>query len=199
MNLPAAALFALTALAASSAAWAVQEEGSPAYSLVAARQTRFQQRGDIYCLTRADGGRWCPEYASAWLDHARALAGPSIGETFNASTERGPAFYRPVLVLVLRQPDGQVRIVAQAEADSGGLACLPAADMDRIGWHPTGPDILVRSGGVCADLSTFASFPVPPPIIWSTTTAICGGSCDASGAGRGIADPRLRGPPRSGT
>jgi hypothetical protein len=152
------------AVCATSPASAAVPEDSPVYSLVAGRQTRFQGRADLYCLTLSDGGRWCPEYASAWLDHARALAGPPIGESFDAATERGPAFYRPVLVVMLRLPDGGVRIVAQADAGPDGRACLSTAEMDRIGWHPSAPDILVDSGGVCADLSALAAIPVPPPI-----------------------------------
>jgi hypothetical protein len=159
----AARLFALAVLAVSSASAAVPED-APVYSLVGGRQTRFQGRADLYCLTHRDGTRWCPEYASAWLDHARTLAGPPIRESFDAATERGPAFYRPVLVVLLHPPGGFARIVAQAEAGADGRACLAADEMDRIGWHPSGPDILVDGGGVCADLSALAAFPVPPPI-----------------------------------
>ncbi|MEA3017753.1 MAG: hypothetical protein QOI38_2475 [Sphingomonadales bacterium] len=159
----AARLFALAVLAVSPASAAVPED-APAYSLVAGRQTRFQGRADLYCLTHRDGTRWCPEYASAWLDHARTLAGPPIGESFDAATERGPAFYRPVLVVLLRLPDGFARIVAQTEAGADGRACVAADEMDRIGWHPSGPDILVSSRGVCADLSALAAIPAPPPV-----------------------------------
>ncbi|MEA3040946.1 MAG: hypothetical protein QOC65_435 [Sphingomonadales bacterium] len=159
----AARLFALAVLAVSPASAAVPED-APVYSLVAGRQTRFQGRADLCCFTRPDGGRWCPEYASAWLDHARTLAGSPIGESFDASTERGPAHYRPVLVVLLHRPGGIARIVAQAEAGPDGRACLATAEMDRIGWHPSGPDILVLSRGVCADLSALAAIPAPPPL-----------------------------------
>jgi hypothetical protein len=153
----------LAVLALSPAAEAAPE-GAPVYSLVAGRQNRFQARADLYCMWRRDGGQWCPEYASAWLDHARTLSGPRIGDTFGAASERGPAPYRPVLVVLLHLPDGRARIVAQAEAGPDGRACLATAEMDRIGWHPSGPDILVPGPGVCADLSALTAIPVPPPL-----------------------------------
>ncbi|HEX8654312.1 MAG TPA: hypothetical protein VF693_03705 [Allosphingosinicella sp.] len=159
-----ARFFALASLAISPAAGSAAAEGAPVYSLVAARQTRFQGRGDLYCMARPDGGRWCPEYASAWLDHARTLVGPPVSEVFAASSERGPAHYRPVLVVMLHPSGGIARIVAQAEAAPEGRACLTTDEMERIGWHPSGPDILVGSRGVCADLSALAALPVPPPL-----------------------------------
>ena len=161
----AARLFALAVLGSSPAAVAAPEESGSVYSLVAGRQTRFQGRGDFHCIPRRDGGRWCPEYASAWLDHARTLAGPAIGEAFGASSEQGPAHYRPVLVVLLHPPGGVVRIVAQAEAGPEGRACLPAAEVERLGWRPEGPAIVSADGAVCADLADIAAQPVPPPLV----------------------------------
>ena len=110
---------------------------------------------------------FCPG-PHAWHDEARSLAGPSVEPNLNVGTEfrNSAGWYRPVLLIILNLPEGKSRIVAQVMPDASGWACIPGRLLGQLGWHPTGPDIVARDGGVCADLSRLAALPVPPvPVV----------------------------------
>jgi hypothetical protein len=144
---------------------AVAQEAAADHSLVVARQAGYRVASEVDCVSLG-GETLCPEHPSAWFDNALAIAGRPVPASLDTSSERGRAgYYAPVLVVLLHAPDAVARVVAQAEADPSGLACLSRAEMDRIGWHPSGPDILDRAGGTCADLSSLAALPVPAPLV----------------------------------
>ena len=144
------------------AAYAAVPDDSPVYSLVTARHT--YQRDPHYFGCAYDPIWGCPEYAYAIFDQARSLAGPAVKSDLNISSElRNRRFYpyAPVLIVVVNLAEGESRVVALAWADISGQACIPGPELDRLGWHPTGQDIVEKDGGVCANLSALAALPTP--------------------------------------
>ena len=145
-----------------SAANASGPEDEPVYSLVAAREINHVDHRHRDCLWLG-GDIVCPQYRFASYDEARTLAGPAADAHFSISTEvaRGVGWSRPVLLAIRNLPDRQSRVVAAAGADASGQACIPGPELDRLGWHPAGPDIVEKDGGVCANLSALAALPKP--------------------------------------
>jgi hypothetical protein len=105
----------------------------------------------------------CPQYRSASYDDAKTLSGPPVETRFSIATEvaEGAGWYRPVLLVIQNIPDHRSRVVAAASADASGRACIPNADLDRLGWHPSAPGIESLQVGLCADLSALAALPLP--------------------------------------
>ena len=156
------AAFAIGSLGqALCAANASPPEDPPVYSLVTARETQHADRRHMGCIG-LEGRVICPQYRSASYDEAKTLSGPSIETRFSIATEvaERAGWYRPVLLVILNSPDLR-RVVAAATADASGRACIPNADLDRLGWHPNAPGIESLQVGLCADLSALAALPLP--------------------------------------
>jgi hypothetical protein len=155
-----------------AAAQAAAPDAAPSYSLVAARETEHVDRRHMGCMWIGDRVV-CPEYRSASYDEARTLAGPAVESRFSISTEvaQGAGWYRPVLLVIRNIPDRQSRVVASATADASGRACIPIAEMDRLGWRPNGPGIATPHDGTCADLSALAALPLPELPVVTVLTA----------------------------
>lgn len=135
---------------------------APAYSLVTARERGWRVGGEHTCVGLSNGHYACARDPSAWYADATSLAGRPVAPDQGTSNLVGSAgWYRPVLLLIRWDALGVPVVVAQAQADASGRACIPAAELDRLGWHPTGLDIAAAEGGVCASLSVLAALPVP--------------------------------------
>ena len=137
------AAFAIGSLGqALCAANASPPEDPPVYSLVAAREIQHADRRHMGCIGLGDRVI-CPQYRSASYDEARTLSGPPVESRFSIATEvaEGAGWYRPVLLVIQNIPDHRSRVVAAASADASGRACIPNADLDRLGWHPSAPGI----------------------------------------------------------
>ena len=86
------------------------------------------------------------------FDNARVLAGPELSRSFSARLEMGSPFtsrYRLALI-VERRPGGEA-VVRAARGFNGRTrsACFEPADIDRLGWAPSGPGITMERGALC--------------------------------------------------
>lgn len=164
LGIPLLGMLALTMPPSAAAA----QGAGPEYSLVAARELGHVDRRHMGCIGLGDRVI-CPEYRSASYDEARALAGPPVEPRFSIATEvpEGAGWARPLLLVIRNLPDRQSRVVAAAPADGSGMACIATAELDRLGWRPSGPDIVTTAERLCVDLSPLAA--LPPPKVEAVT------------------------------
>jgi hypothetical protein len=95
----------------------------------------------------------CTAMYLARFKAAHTLAGPELPARFSARLEMGSPFISPyrLLLLVERRAGGEAVIRATAGVNyRTGLACLPRADTDRLGWVPVGAAVTIRNGEICA-------------------------------------------------
>ena len=86
------------------------------------------------------------------FENGRVLAGAALPSAFTARLEMGSPFisrYRLALI-VEQRPGGESVVHAVAGFNTRTrLACFERADMDRLGWIPTGAGITANRGTIC--------------------------------------------------